>query len=236
MVVDHIGEFFPGQTPLALRWIGRLSAPIFVFCLCEGLRHTSDRKRFLCRLYFCAVGMAAGNLLLNSLFSQAPVPLHNHIFSALFLLGGWIVCMEHGRRGFTALFVWQCGAFAFFAAANALCPPLAPLAGDLLPGIFSIEGGPALLLLGLLFYYFGRSRRTLSAVFVLWSGLLFLSSWIDLGLWGAVREGYQWMGIGALPILLCYNGRRGRGGKLFFYLFYPLHVYFLFILSNLINN
>lgn len=33
MVLDHLGEFFPGQIPLWFRYLGRMSAPLFLFCL-----------------------------------------------------------------------------------------------------------------------------------------------------------------------------------------------------------
>lgn len=41
------------------------------------------------------------------------------------------------------------------------------------------------------------------------------------------------MMVGSLPLMLCYNGERGRGGGKIFYLFYPAHIWILFVLSNL---
>lgn len=38
MVLDHLGEFFPGQIPLWFRYLGRMSAPLFLFCLAVGMR------------------------------------------------------------------------------------------------------------------------------------------------------------------------------------------------------
>ena len=40
-------------------------------------------------------------------------------------------------------------------------------------------------------------------------------------------ENFQWMVIGALPIILLYNGEKGNGRKYFYYLFYPIHIYLL---------
>ena len=40
MFLDHLGEFFPLVIPVGFRWLGRLSAPLFLFCLAQGM----DRK------------------------------------------------------------------------------------------------------------------------------------------------------------------------------------------------
>ncbi|MDE5564225.1 MAG: conjugal transfer protein TraX [Oscillospiraceae bacterium] len=47
------------------------------------------------------------------------------------------------------------------------------------------------------------------------------------------KIGYQWMMIFALPFLLCYNGKKGKGWKYLFYTYYPLHIVCLYCLSGL---
>ena len=49
MTVDHVGKFF--GLPVFMRWLGRLAAPVFFFCAVEGALHTSDRKKYIKRLY-----------------------------------------------------------------------------------------------------------------------------------------------------------------------------------------
>ena len=46
MLVDHLGEFFPQSVPLWFRWLGRMSAPFFLFCLAQGLEKSSSRPRY----------------------------------------------------------------------------------------------------------------------------------------------------------------------------------------------
>lgn len=43
---------------------------------------------------------------------------------------------------------------------------------------------------------------------------------------------YQWMMIGALPLLLVYNGEKGSGHKWFFYFYYPIHIIVLFFIGG----
>lgn len=50
MVIDHIGAFIPGM-PLQMRWIGRISAPIFLVVFAWSIDYTHDNKKFLIRLY-----------------------------------------------------------------------------------------------------------------------------------------------------------------------------------------
>lgn len=43
---------------------------------------------------------------------------------------------------------------------------------------------------------------------------------------------YQWMMIGALPLLLSYNHTRGKNVKYFFYFYYPFHLLILWIAAS----
>ena len=50
MVFDHIHYFFEftGKVPEWFSMLGRLSAPLFLFCLLEGFAHTRNRKNIFC--------------------------------------------------------------------------------------------------------------------------------------------------------------------------------------------
>ena len=45
---------------------------------------------------------------------------------------------------------------------------------------------------------------------------------------------FQWMMLFALPLLLCYNGKRGKPVKKLFYMYYPLHIVVLYLLQELV--
>lgn len=45
----------------------------------------------------------------------------------------------------------------------------------------------------------------------------------------------QWMMVFSIIPLFFYNGEKGRGDKNFFYIFYPAHIYLLYILASLLH-
>ena len=61
MVLDHIHYFFEftGCIPTVFNMLGRLSAPLFLFCTVEGFAHTHDRRRYFIRIWAIGTAMAA---------------------------------------------------------------------------------------------------------------------------------------------------------------------------------
>ncbi|MBT1171894.1 hypothetical protein JS528_00665 [Bifidobacterium sp. MA2] len=104
MLIDHVAEFLP-EMPVWMHWIGRLSAPIFFFLIGWSCMYTSNRKRFLLRLYLASVGMSliqAVSYLLPPLSSGVMLnPIGNNIFATLFQMS-LIICLlsapPHGTR------------------------------------------------------------------------------------------------------------------------------------------
>ena len=51
-----------------------------------------------------------------------------------------------------------------------------------------------------------------------------------------LQYNFQCFMILALPLLLLYNGKRGKGFKKFFYIYYPAHIYVLYLIQRLVLN
>ncbi|MDR1536492.1 MAG: conjugal transfer protein TraX [Clostridiales bacterium] len=49
MLVDHVGAVFPSM-PIYLRWIGRVSFPIYCFLIAQGCEQTKNINKYLLRL------------------------------------------------------------------------------------------------------------------------------------------------------------------------------------------
>ena len=88
-----------------------------------------------------------------------------------------------------------------------------------IPNILVVEGGYIMVYLGLLFYIFRRHRIAQMVIFV------YLTDPMSV----------QWMMVFAIIPMYFYNGEKGRGMKLFFYIFYPVHIYLLYILASLLG-
>jgi len=106
MVIDHIGSFlFPDV--LIFRWIGRLSAPLFLFCLVHGLDYTKNKKAYLLRLY----GFAVGTELMWILCDVCGLSIwqHTNIFGTLFVVAAVICIIKRFSRYVSVgiLILWQ---------------------------------------------------------------------------------------------------------------------------------
>lgn len=73
----------------------------------------------------------------------------------------------------------------------------------------------------LIFHYLKENKVKMSLAYVIMSASFFPNT--------------QWMMIFALPFIFMYNGKRGKNIKYFFYLFYPLHIWLLYIIGYIID-
>lgn len=54
MLIDHVGYILMGNMPI-LRLVGRISFPLFAFLLVNGYHHTTDKKKYLIRMFVMAL-------------------------------------------------------------------------------------------------------------------------------------------------------------------------------------
>ncbi len=232
MTLDHIGMYFPAA-PAWFRWLGRGAYPLFLFCMVQGYAHTRSRKRYLLRLYLMSLFMTAWGLFLDARFPSEGGYGNHNIFVPLFLTGLLISAVElfqrDRRRGGLLL-----GALALVQVLYALLPNLLPftrnLSGDVLTGVVPNlavnEFGFEFIALGLALYFLRDRREALAAVYLIFCLWQFSAE----ALYGVFPV--QWMMALALPLMLRYNGEKGRGWKWFFYAYYPAHTALLFLLAR----
>ena len=253
MVLDHIHYFFgfTGAIPEWFSMAGRVSAPLFLFCLVEGFTHTRSRKKYFAKVYVLSAAMSA--LLFLMAFGGILVrpdgfyPGNGMMttFAVLMVIWQGIDWLEQRRfgRGLAAVLIplaWPILANLLSVAFPALATPLGFAAYSVLPtwGTTGDSSWPVLVM-GLVLYLFRRRRKVQVAAFsvyyvlygVVYMGLIVSSVMPDFAWWQLFTRYYEIYGILAAPLMLWYNGQRGRGHKALFYAFYPAHIYLLYALS-----
>jgi len=222
MMIDHIAMFFlaPGiaEAPLsrvavyaAMRVIGRLTAPIMLFFLVEGFTYTSSRFKYGLRL------------LIFGLISQIPYALSHYnslwkldfnVIITLFLTFLMLVANEKiENRLFRRIVVF-----------------------GLIMVTFCCDWGVIGPFMAWLFYENRGDRKAQIRYYSLISAIQVISAAYFL-----FQNGYHWYGelwqtglFLVIPFLLHYNGEAGRKSELskwIFYLVYPVHLLFFWLVK-----
>ena len=213
MVFDHVGDmFFPGL--MWPRMIGRLAMPLFSFCIAEGFAHTRDKKKYLLRMGFFA------------LISEIPFDLafegkigfgHQNIMLTFFLSILGLMLFDAIRGGKDnkekKIPFWRTGL-------GVLAVALLALASLVLRADYT-----AFAVIAVFLFYVLRQKHPLirSA-----AGVAFLALTRTIGYYCAT-------GFSFIPLAL-YNGKKGRGLKWLFYVFYPGHLLLLAVIKAVLKG
>lgn len=251
MVLDHTHYIFgfTGRVPDWFSMVGRLSAPLFLFCLVEGFTHTHNRRRYFIKVY--AIHLLMSGLLFLMICGLLARPDRFYPMNGMMTAFSILMVVFQGMdwlgerrwgRGMAAVILplaWPVLAGTLMGAAPALQMPLSVLGYTLLPMWNSNpDASIGTILTGILLYGFRKNRRVQTGVFAGFTVLYYFL--YPLVIFSRSPEFhwtmmfttvYEWYGALAAVLMLCYNGERGRGPKRFFYVFYPAHIYILYALS-----
>ena len=263
MVLDHIHYFFEftGWVPIWFNMLGRLSAPLFLFCTVEGFAHTHDRKRYVLRIW--AIGTAMAALEFFMIYAGAfrrgdGFYPQNAIFQDLVLLCviwqgiDWLreKKIAKGAAAIAAVLCWPYMVMAFLL----LFPQVQdmPIASAVVAFLMTsplpmwtavTDGSWGFLLGGVLLYALRGHRPVQLGVWalnaLLWDLVLpfaMVHAQADFVWTQMFTDYYEWFGVAAAVLMGLYNGRRGSGHKQLFYWFYPAHIYLLYGASCLLYN
>ncbi len=212
MTIDHIADLlYPGMPNIfisnVMHIIGRLTAPIMFFFICEGYYYTKDVKKYISRLFIFAlishfaycfafginfIPFSAGNI-----FNQT---------SIMWTLAWAVVTLHivHGKNNLKEYQKW--------------------LLVILINLITFSSDFSSIAVMAILFMYDRRGNLKSQMISMMaWLSLYALISYLF------VSKTYGLIAMTAIlvyPLLKNYNGKRGKVKwlKWFFYLYYPLHL------------
>lgn len=206
MLTDHLRFAFP-DAGTWLCAVGRTAFPIFAFMTAEGIKNTGDVKKYALRLLVLAIVSELPFDLMRD-GTALSFARQNVIWTLLLSVIAVSTIARSSGRPLTAVIITA----AAFAAAE-LC---------------RVDYGGFGVTTVLLFYFLKRDtvwdKLTLAVCFMC----------LNTALAAVDRLWIQLFALLALPVIFCYDGTRGRYGKLtrlLFYGFYPLHMLAVWALS-----
>lgn len=166
MVLDHAGEYF--GLPIYFRYIGRLAAPIFIFCCVQGCIHTKDLKKYMFRLYIASCVMS-----IFSAYSQMSVNFFRTLFSIALIIYIIEKYKETSRKSIWVYYIlWQLltSIVCYLIGTNPWID-LESVGTFVFPALFGnllfLEGGVFYVVIGVWFYYAKDNVRKMAIGYVL---------------------------------------------------------------------
>lgn len=212
MFCDHFGDAVFGSTTF-LNFIGRISFPIFCFQIVQGYVHTHDVKKYILRLsLFALISQVPFMLFYHVVFDSFAV---NVIFTLLFGLLSILIFDKYNK------FTGVCSCLFLGTVAQ----------------LFSFDYGFFGVFIIFMFYLLRNRKIAMSIIFVLSVIIKYLIPVVQ----NNIPISYLFFGsklsilmyctcFAIIPILL-YNGKKGKDAKYLFYIFYPVHLLILALLT-----
>lgn len=224
MLIDHAGLLlFPRN--ILFRIIGRLAFPIFAFMIAEGCRYTRNKLKYFLSVFILGFACQVVYFLYDRSLDMCILIT----FSLSILIIYAMQCFKEAffspeRPWYLKILAGSVflSAVAFAYLFNKILPVDYGFVGVMVPVFASVlhpcgENTPKIL---------QRFDKIYFHVAIMSVALLIL----------AWRTGWiQWYSLFAIPLLLLYSGKRGRANtKYFFYIFYPVHLAALELISSYI--
>lgn len=215
MTIDHIGVVFGTPFYNLLRAVGRLSFPIFAFLLTEGYVHTKSFGKYFFRLLVLAL---ISEVIYDYVFYGSFIYLEaNNIFFtlALGLLTLWL--LDKSRTLVKKYFKEKIDLTIILPITYLLILVIIGLIAEFLNFSYGMLG-----ILVISFFYLFKKNFLLFVLSVSLSTLI-------------LGDTMQYFSLLSLILIYFYNKKLGKKCKMFFYLYYPLHILVLGVIKMLIG-
>ena len=210
MVLDHIKYAIPETEGILTNYFGRLAFPLYAFLLTEGYVHTKKKKKYYYRMIIFAIISQIPFMLFRTLVGEWK--MLNIMFTLLLGLIAITVYDKEKRKYISIpiiiLLIWMGKIlkvdYGWYGVTTVILLYLLKNNKSFIP--FSY-------LLLLIFYYYSRIKSFNFGTEII---LYILFSW------------------SSTFIMMIYNGKEGKKLKYFYYIFYPLHMIIIYLISLVI--
>ncbi|MBE6605825.1 MAG: hypothetical protein E7635_02145 [Ruminococcaceae bacterium] len=222
MFIDHAGlQLFDNN--IIMRSVGRLAMPLFAFFIGEGCRHTSNRLKYFLRVFvlgvICQIAYTANEIASGSFSSVYLNILFTFSISILICFAYLNFEESKSKSKGAAIFL--------FTIISGLLFDFFCISSERLVGVsFSFDYGIVGALLPFAAVMFkDRSKKLITFTFAV---IMFTIN-------ECISSPYSVFALLSLPIIYAYNGKRGHSRfKYGFYIFYPLHLALIYLISLII--
>ena len=209
MLIDHIGLVLFPQIEI-FRIIGRLSFPIFAYMIAEGCTYTRSRSRYLLLIAAMGFGCQSVYLFVSGSFYMNILLTFTLSVCAIFSADSFLR-KKDGKSLLIFILVWA--GIIFLTVAT---PEIFSTYG------FKIDYGFLGVFLPVAVYFSKKKGLKILATALIILGMAHLNS-------------IQIFALASLPLLMLYNGRRGKlNMKYVFYIFYPTHLAIIYLIDKFI--
>ncbi|MHB8062425.1 MAG: TraX family protein [Ruminiclostridium sp.] len=262
MTLDHVAIYLsviPAVNTASeiMRIIGRIAAPLFLYVLSQGIRHTRSKEKFALRLYIASLAMGTMNAVIalaapSEYLQTAP----GNIFTTFFYVAFYVTLIERIIQavqekkvsktippllaiiltfGFAYIEMLVYNLTGFSDTAKFI---IVKITCVLFPNTFSVEYSFLFIVLDVS-WYFLRDKKLQCSLFALLcaaSGLLMghIPVFFHFRFFELFVPDQYWMFL-SLPLIWLYNGNKGKSMKYFFYIYYPLHIYLLYLIGRMLT-
>ena len=259
MTLDHFSKYqaFTVNRTFndVLGIVGRIAAPLFLFMVVEGLRHTRSKPKYIFRLYIAGVIIGSSNRIVEKIGGTGV--LFDNTLPMLFYTALFAFCIEQiikNRSKIKSVCIAVSGLivpFIFYILSVILqengFAAIWRIIEIFFPSPLSISYSILFVIMGVAWYFINNKvincvilgllsvackfvpATVFFAVPTVWLSPVFISTF------GLFVNDQWWMFL-AIPFILLYNGEKGHSLKYLFYIYYPLHVYVLFFIQFFRNR
>ena len=215
MTIDHIGVVFGTVFYNFLRAVGRLSFPIFAFLLTEGYVHTKSFSKYFLRLLVLAL---ISEVIYDYVFFDSFIYIDaNNIFFTLALGLLTLFLLDKSKGLIKRYFKDKVDLVIILPITYLLIVVIMGLMGEFLSFSYGMLG-----ILVISFFYLFKKNFPLTVLSVSLSTLI-------------LGDTMQYFSLLSLILIYFYNKKLGKKCKVFFYLYYPLHILVLGVIGMLIG-